>query len=55
MKIRKKMSGGNADDMRIGDILCENVSFKFHMKVIHVIHVKVLLLSLQRIYDSLQL
>ena len=26
MKIRKKMSGGNADDMRIGDILCENVS-----------------------------
>ena len=26
MKIRKKMSGGNSDDMRIGDILCENVS-----------------------------
>ena len=26
MKIRKKMSGGNADDMRIGDILGENVS-----------------------------
>lgn len=25
MKIRKKMSVGNADDMRIGDILCENV------------------------------
>ena len=26
MKIRKKMSGGNVGDMRIGDILCENVS-----------------------------
>ena len=25
MKIRKKMSVGNANDMRIGDILCENV------------------------------
>ena len=25
MKIRKKMSDGNADDIRIGDILCENV------------------------------
>ena len=27
MKIRRKMSGGNVDDMRIGDILCENVSY----------------------------
>ena len=40
MKIRKKMSGGNADDMRIGDILCENVSFKFQMKLLHIIHIK---------------
>ena len=29
MKIRKKMSGGNVDDMRIGDILCENVRYKY--------------------------
>ena len=36
MKIRKKMSVGNADDMRIGDILCENVRMSILLNYMYI-------------------